>query len=244
MAVEGVNSANNNAGIYTAGAALIGGAGGAATGWYSKPFLKDGAPTDSFTKKINDAVDATIPQEIKEYLKPINELIKKIESAKTLGEFKKLNFEVIKQTLGSIDDVEIFKETFNPEILQSIGLKQDPEFVKAVAEASCPADILIAAKTALDKELDGKTLPELLEAGKARQKEVKKNSAKMVFEQYWDADKKAFVSNVSGEDTLFAAIKKAAQGIQGKTAAIYGGIGAAVLGLATYLIANNSKKSE
>ena len=74
MAVEGVNSANNNAGIYTAGAALIGGAGGAATGWYSKPFLKDGAPTDSFTKKINDAVDATIPQEIKEYLKPINEL--------------------------------------------------------------------------------------------------------------------------------------------------------------------------
>lgn len=66
----------------------------------------------------------------------------------------------------------------------------------------------------------------------------------MVFEQYWDADKKAFISNASAEDKLFAAIKKAAQGIQVKTAAIYGGIGAAVLGLATYLIANNSKKSE
>lgn len=244
MAIEGVNGANNNTGIYTAGAALVGGAGGAAAGWYSKPFLKDGAPTDSFTRKIGDAVEATMPQEIKEYLKPIEELSKKIESAKTLDEFKELNFEVIKRALGPIDDVELFKETFNAETLQSIGLKQDPEFLKAVAEASCPEDILIAAKTALDKEFDGKTLPELLEAGKARQKEVTKASAKMVFEQYWDADKKAFISNASAEDKLFAAIKKAAQGIQVKTAAIYGGIGAAVLGLATYLIANNSKKSE
>ncbi len=244
MSIEGVNGANNNTGIYTAGAALVGGAGGAAAGWYSKPFLKDGAPTDSFIKKIGDAQEANIPQDVKEILKPIEELNKKLLSAKTVDEFKELSFELIKKGLRPINDLEHFKELYDPVALEAMGLKQDPEFAKAVADATCSDDILNALKTVLDKELDGKTLPELIEAEKAKQKEVKINSAKMIFEQYWDADKKAFVGDVSGEDKLFVAIKKAAQGIQVKTAAIYAGIGAAVLGLATYLIANNSKKSE
>lgn len=51
MAVESVNGSNSNTGLYTSAAALAGGGAGAAAGWYSKPYLKDGAPTDSFIKK-------------------------------------------------------------------------------------------------------------------------------------------------------------------------------------------------
>lgn len=54
MAVEGVNNSNNNAGWYALGAAALGAGAGAGTAYMTKPYLKDGAPTDSFVKKMSE----------------------------------------------------------------------------------------------------------------------------------------------------------------------------------------------
>lgn len=47
MSVDGVNN-SSNAGLYCASGAVLGAGAGAAAGYLTKPFLKDGAPTDSF----------------------------------------------------------------------------------------------------------------------------------------------------------------------------------------------------
>ncbi|MBO6086718.1 hypothetical protein J6P92_00025 [bacterium] len=54
MAVEGVNNSNNNAGLYALGAGVLGAGAGAGVAYMTKPFLKDGAPTDSFVKKMSE----------------------------------------------------------------------------------------------------------------------------------------------------------------------------------------------
>ncbi len=48
MSVDSVNNSNNTA-LYTASGAVLGA--GVAAGYLTKPFLKDGAPTDEFIKK-------------------------------------------------------------------------------------------------------------------------------------------------------------------------------------------------
>ena len=64
MAVDSVNSSNNNSVLYSSVAALAGGGAGAAAGWYSKPYLKDGAPTDSFIRKMDENIkEAMSPEE-------------------------------------------------------------------------------------------------------------------------------------------------------------------------------------
>ncbi len=247
MAVDGVNGANNNAGIYAAGAALVGGAGGAAAGWYSKPFLKDDAPTDTFAKKIAKAANDAMPQEIKDYLNPIKELNEKMLNSKTMEEYKNFNLEIVKTALKAYPDVDTAKEymLIGDEIISNFG-KTDAQVLREIESAETFDDIIAAAKSSIDRECDGKNLADLLSSGKAKAAEIEKSAVKATFESLWDSDKKKFV-NPDADDELmtkvFKSVKKAAEGIQGKTAAIYGGIAAAVLGFATYLIANN-KKSE
>ena len=80
MTVSGVNNANSNAGIYTTGAAVIGGGAGTAYGYLSRPFLtKDGLPTDSFIKKAIDIKNPGFPK-----------FFNNIEKAKSNEEIKNL----------------------------------------------------------------------------------------------------------------------------------------------------------
>lgn len=90
MAVDGVNNSNNNTALYTAGAAVVGGGAGAAAGWYSRPFLKDGAPTDSFMKKIEENIVETLDEDAKKMYADATENIKKIENAKNAEELKEV----------------------------------------------------------------------------------------------------------------------------------------------------------
>ena len=54
MAIDSVNNSSSNAGLYAGGAAVVGAGAGAAAGYLTKPFLKDGAPTDSFMKTLGE----------------------------------------------------------------------------------------------------------------------------------------------------------------------------------------------
>lgn len=106
MAVDGVNNSNNNTALYTAGAAVVGGGAGAAAGWYSRPFLKDGAPTDSFMKKIEKNIVETLDEGTKKKYADAAESIKKIENAKNTEELKEVfkNNAALKEA-GMLDDV-------------------------------------------------------------------------------------------------------------------------------------------
>lgn len=53
MSVDGVNN-SSNAGLYCTSGAVLGAGAGAAAGYLTKPFLKDGAPTDSFIKTLGE----------------------------------------------------------------------------------------------------------------------------------------------------------------------------------------------
>ena len=55
MAVDRVNG-NNNTALYTGIGAVAGAGAGVAAGYLTKPFLKDGAPTDEFVKKVKPVV--------------------------------------------------------------------------------------------------------------------------------------------------------------------------------------------
>lgn len=135
IAVDGVNNSNNNTALYTAGAALVGGGAGAAVGWYSRPFLKDGAPTDSFVKKIQDNVTKHIEnltQEI-DNLKNVDELknyIKNNEALKEAG--------MVESTLAAVDEFgfEAMKASLKQGVSIGSGGVTDSDVVKGMFEAS------------------------------------------------------------------------------------------------------------
>ncbi len=104
MAVDGVNNSNNNTVLYTTGAAVVGGGAGVATAYLTKPFLKDGAPTDSFMKKIEKNIVETLDEDAKKMYADATENIKKIENAKNAEELKEIfkNNAALKET-GMLD---------------------------------------------------------------------------------------------------------------------------------------------
>ncbi len=179
MSVDGVNK-NNNTALYTTIGAIAGAGAGAATGYLTRPFLKDGAPTDTFLKKVKANVEKIMsPEEQKVYKE-------------------------LKQALKNIKTEEEFKQ--------------------------------FIVHSGLDNSYKSFVLGAVEEKGFESSKKNILDEIKDLFESSWDANKKKFVhdaENISLEH--FNAVKNAARSIQGKYAAIYGSIGAAVLGLGTYL---------
>lgn len=243
MAVEGVNSSNNNAALYTTIGALAGGGAGAAAGWYSKPFLKDGAPTDSFIKKMGENIkEAMSPEE-----KAVTEALEKefkgysdsIANAKTIDELKNV---VVNKAFEGVEDVdfEVFKGVTEnlAEGMNQLGIKIPKEEMDKFSQASSFEDIKQAVRDSFDKQYADKSLDEIKQVMKNEVDEVNRKGAKAVFEQFWDSSKKQFVEC---EEGIGKAIKKAAKSIQGKTALIYGAVGAAVVGAVTYLCTGNKK---
>ena len=181
MTVSGVNNANSNAGIYTTGAAVIGGGAGTAYGYLSRPFLtKDGGPTDSFIKKVIDIDAPGVPK-----------FINNMEKAKSNEEIKNLLLKIF-------PDKEV------------------------------------------DEDYWGKPIGEIKNDIKAGYLDCM-NEFKKDFADYWDSTKKTFINCDDDNGQMF---KKAAQSIQRKHAAIYGAIGAAVLGLGAYLVTKKKEKPE
>ena len=193
MSVDGVNG-NNNTALYTGIGAVAGAGAGVAAGYLTKPFLKDGAPTDTFLKKVEANVVKTLSLEEQKEYEQTKQKLETLKNIKTKDELKQLvqNSDLDAQlkidTLGEIDTL----------------------------------DFEVAKKTILD------SMENVVKS--------KDSMIKGAFESSWDANKKKFVhdaENISLEG--FNAVKNAARSIQGKYVAIYGSIGAAVLGLGTYL---------
>lgn len=243
MSVSGVNNSNNNAGTYAAGAAVVGGGAAGAYGYFSRPFLKDGAPTDAFIKKMGESMKAELPPEALEFTQAIeNEskaLAETLEKTTSVQEYKNV---YVDHLFRNVDDINItdFKAIQQGvfENLEAMGLKATPEVVESFKNAQSVDDLKNVMKGLLDKEFAGKSLDEIKNAAKAQAKELEKQMGKGIFDGFWDSNKKAFVNC---EEGIGKAVKSAAKKIQLKTAGIYGGIAAAVLGLGTYLCCAGKK---
>lgn len=88
MAIDSVNNSSSNAGLYAGGAALVGAGTGAAAGYLTKPFLKDGAPTDSFVKKMNEYMVDSLDEDAKKSYNEACENLKKMDNVKNVDELK------------------------------------------------------------------------------------------------------------------------------------------------------------
>lgn len=243
MAVDSVNSSNNNSVLYSSFAALAGGGAGAAAGWYSKPYLKDGAPTDSFIRKMDENIreamspeEKQITQAVEKELKSYNDLV---TNAKTVEELKNgfVN-KIFENTKGTnFEDFKYMVEHMS-EGLEAVGVKAPAEYAEKVRNAGSFEELKQVVSENFDKQYAGKSIDEVKNAIKSEGADLNRKAGNAIFEQFWDSSKKQFVDC---EEGMGKAIKKAARSIQGKAALIYGAVGAAVLGAVTYLCCGSKK---
>ena len=233
MSVESVNNSGSNAGLYATGAAVAGAGAGAAAGYLTRPFLKDGAPTDSFIKKMGENVKAAMSPEEKTLAEGIENELKKAQNAmmkaSSVEELKSIYLEIQSAVLENFIESGIVDGKDSQEYLDMLNKFTNFDELKTVVSEK------------FDKEYAGKNIDQIKEAMKKEIDEMNRKSAKAMFEPFWDSSKKEFVNC---EEGVGAAIKKAAKSIQGKYAMIYGAIGAAVLGLGTLLCCGGKKSPQ
>lgn len=249
MSVESVNNSGSNTGLYTTGAAVVGAGAGVAAGYLTKPFLKDGSPTDSFIRKMEENVKSvlspkdreaveSIENGLKEYLAPMMEA-SSVEECKSacieniLKQFKDVDIDTAKFYLSDY----IQKGGFNG-VLEEKAIQESLDKVNKVTNFD---ELKAFFAEDFDKTYAGKNIDQIHELLKKSIDQMKGNAFKKTFESYWDSSKKQFVNC---EEGVGAAIKKTARSIQGKYAMIYGAIGAGVLGLGTYLCCRGKKSPQ
>ncbi len=267
MSVNGVNNSNNTA-LYTTSGAVLGAGAGVAAGYLTKPFLKDGAPTDEFIKKLDEnLINATSPEKregIKAFRGRLKQLNNTIEKAKNLDELKR---NLIDYVFGNPENISIekYKNNFRDNLprvrddFESIGIKVTEDFIGRVENAKSFDEIKNILKEDMDKTFAGKSIDEVKNMSKSQLnkiKELERKGLKEIFTIFWDSSEKKFINSVEalddldfaegteGAKNLLKALKKSAQSIQGKYAAIYGAVGAAVLGLTTYLCCGGKKNEQ
>ena len=88
--VEGVNN-NSKAGTYALGAGALGAGAGVATAYLTKPYLKNGEPTDAFIRNFSSNILDLLPEgEAKKAAMDLKEQISKLKKAKSLEELKEV----------------------------------------------------------------------------------------------------------------------------------------------------------
>lgn len=185
MAVDSVNSSNNNSVLYSSVAALAGGGAGAAAGWYSKPYLKDGAPTDSFIRKMDENIkeamspeEKQITQAVERELKSYNDLV---TNAKTVEELKNgfVNkmFENVKGT--NFDDFKYMVEQMS-EGLEAVGVKAPAEYAEKVRNAGSFEELKQVVSENFDKQYAGKSIDEVKNAIKAEGADMNRKAGKAI----------------------------------------------------------------
>ena len=243
MSVDSVNNSNNTA-LYTTSGAVLGAGAGVAAGYLTKPFLKDDAPTDEFIKKMDSNIKSTLSPEERALVNAIdserNSLRNAFEKAKSVDEIKKVYVDKVFAYIGDID-FETFKDVQDlmAENFKSMGIKTDT--YEKLKQARSYEEVKNILSKDFDDTYGGKSLDEVKNMIKAEAVDIERKAGKATFESFWDSSEKKFINC---EEGVGKAIKKAAQGIQGKYAAIYGAIGAAVLGLTTYLCCGGKKNEQ
>jgi hypothetical protein len=215
MAVDSVN--NNNAGLYAVGGAVLGAGAGVGTAYLTRPFLKNGEPTDEFIKETEKNLINQLPDDAKRQKKELDMYYRKVNRASSLGELKTI---VKDHIIANLRDVQ-------------------------VAEDETYAQAKEAVADTMWQQYEGRSLDGIKRAINSEAQESKnlmKKSIISAFDICWDSTDKQFISQADPELDIFSkSFKKVAKSIQGKYALIYGAIGAGVLGLAGYICGSSGK---
>lgn len=244
MTVNSVNG-NSNAGLCALGGAAVGAGAGAAAAYLTRPFLKDGAPTDEFIKKMDEKVSEAMPEDMKQVLQETQKIAKDSEKAlneaKTIQEIKNIfvnsSFKNIPEGVPESELVDTYKSIAKnvADNLKAAGIDVKTENIPELENITTIEGLKEFLGKIFDKEYAGKSVDEIKELMNAENLKLQRQSGKAMFETFWDSSSKKFINC---EEGVGSAVKKAARSIQGKFALIYGGIAAAVLGLGTYLVAH------
>lgn len=260
MSVNSVDSRNNsNTGLITAGSAIVGGGSGALIGYYSKPWVKDGAPTDTFIKKAGEKLlseTTSIPQEQKELLRNAQSMIDKMKNAKTVEEFRNANLEPVNKLIDSYSDLDTLKTAWANGCEIADNFRFDKvnidEFNEKFANVSSIDEYKRVLAEAVDAEINAKGLDKCKQEFLSFVDNMRKNgmpvtlddSVKMIFKEVYDSDAKKLVKAEDVTDEAFNIFKDVAKKMQGKSAAIWGAVGAAALGIGGFIAANAFGKKE
>lgn len=257
MSVDGVNN-SSNAGLYCASGAVLGAGAGAAAGYLTKPFLKDGAPTDSFAKSLGEnLIEASdvVSTEQKKFMTEVAPMLEKMSNAKNVDELHNICGEMIdKMTSGKT--LEEFKEIMfaGSEVSNAFGFVTNEESLAQIKNAESLDEAKNIIKNSLKQEVETLGFDNVKEGYRQSINTMKdfgipltpKDLGKGVWENAYDSANKKFIENGVTEEAM-SVIKKTMHSFQGKAALMYGAIGAAVLGVAGYLcggIGANKETSE
>lgn len=264
MPVDSVKSSNSNVGLYAAGAAVVGGGAGAAAGWYSRPFLKKGEPTDEYINTTGKKILKSLPEE---FSTGIKSAVDKFNNAKSTEDLRTMMTDLIKTAYKNTDfDTARALLAVQNDRLTSLGLNSFK--AEELANVKNKDDIAELFGKVFDRTFEGKSLDQVKSTIKGGVLELKNSAIKGVFDLLWNPDKKEFSQGLAAQFNDYKAIldrnpqfkefmenvanvsekitkvfSGAANNIKGKYAAIYGAIGAAVLGLGT-LLCFGGKKAE
>lgn len=156
MSVDGVNN-SSNAGLYCASGAVLGAGAGAAAGYLTKPFLKDGAPTDSFAKSLGEnLIEASeAPTEYKKFMTEVAPMLEKMSNAKNVDELHNIYGEMIdKMTSGKT--LEKFKKMMSEdnEISNAFGFATNKESLAQIKNAGSLDEAKNIIKNGLKQEVE------------------------------------------------------------------------------------------
>lgn len=237
MSVGAVQENKNNTGIYTASAAVAGAVAGGTYGYLSKPYLKNGEPSDAFYRiMMNKALDQT---GIKSHsYREILENVKKIKKAKNVDEIVAcvVNITVKSVEAGFVslkDAKEFYVDLFNEESISQLNKVSTIEELKCVLKAKIQSlannfEDLEGTKKVFNDKI-GDTFESLEKVGKDK------------VGKYFDVSKKAFMF-----DKISKKVKKliidTQKILQRKATLTWGAVVATALGTVTYLATRNSNK--
>lgn len=258
MAVEGVNNSNNNAGLYALGAAAIGGGAGAGVAYMTKPFLKDGAPTDEFVKSAGEKLldEATnVSKEEKAFFKEVSPMMKKLAEASNVEEYKQITNKMFDSCIKAYPDVESLKKALSEGgqlsalIMNGKGREEVANLLETVNSASNVDEIKQVLRNNVNNEIAAKGFEVVKKEQSELIKALKQAGVPLSYEDLGRMSISEVLkdgkleNNGALTEEAFNIIKKAAKNIQGKYAMIYGSIAAAVLGIGTYLATSGNKEA-
>lgn len=243
MSVDGVNN-SSNAGLYCASGAVLGAGAGAAAGYLTKPFLKDGAPTDSFAKSLGEnLIEASeAPTEYKKLMTEIAPTLEKMSNANNVDELCNIYGGMVDK-ITSGKNLEEFKEMMSEgsEISDVLGFATNEESLAQIKNAGSLDEAKNIIKNGLKQEVETSGLENFKTGISKDIKTLKdlevlspKDLGKSVWESAYASETKKFIEDGVTEEAM-SVIKKTMHSFQGKAALMYGAIGAAVLGVAGYL---------
>lgn len=259
-----VNSTKNNVNkerlIASSATALIAGAGWAVAAYNSKPWLKNGMPSDAFLKEVEkNLVGKTDKETVKsvKLLETYKSDIMKASSIENIADAQLKfyanrtsgnTFKEIKSLVKS-DMYESLKHGFIGDGLVDTML----DCLNDVKRASNMNELRNVMIDYIEINNEGYSLKKIKRFYKTIIEESQEISgyksfnetAKKAISSAYDAKTQKFVFNTENiTDEMFRAVKKAAKGMQTRTAALCGILGAAVFGAAAFLMTKSgvSKK--